>query len=139
MALRFGKRTVEEMNRITVEQLQITWERALRQLDRLEERESLLDRQRLWLKANRGCKGWGIANEKHQRLVDDWYGPMMDEWHRRCTAFDRLGDKADAGLVAAVHPYAKHGARGLYQVRSERAKERAIPVERFIPSEEPPF
>ncbi len=134
MAITFGGKKTG----VTVEQLQATWDRALRQLDRLEARESLLQRQVEWIARNRDSDRYGEARRKHQQCVDEWYDEMLEEFYRRCAAFGRIARGLDADVLEGIHPYAVHGVAGLHQVRADRA--RGVPLGQFAATNEPmPF
>ena len=132
-------KTAEQLNVVSLEMLESLWARAMRQLEIVEKREVLLSKQLAWLEANKGASGWGLANEQHQRLLDEWIDVMIEEWYTRVGAFERAAKGQDRKLLDLVHERAHEGSWGLHGLRAERAKALGLVIGASHVAHELPF
>jgi hypothetical protein len=125
----FGERATVRRG-ATVEQLQQAWDRAVRQLGRLEALDVSLDKQRAWLQKYPSSDHYSENLRLHTVKRDVWM-VELDEFYTRCWGYEKLLKTTEAleWQLREIHEYAPLGQAGLHGLRAERARALGLSLE----------
>lgn len=131
MPVSFGGVTARKPQTVTYRQLESAWNAAVEAMERSLKRELKIIEQEAWLERNTEHKDYSDNMRKTLYNRDDWYVSYLGRFDEAVAVYGRLAERADADCECAMYdlsPWSLHGALGLRQLHSARARELGIGV-----------